>query len=729
MENLQKEYYAHSLQGKPRSEWQPLEVHLKNVAELAASFGNNDTVKFLFNIAGMLHDFGKYQIEFQKYLVEGGTRGSVPHAVWGAGYARILGMNEITFAIDGHHKGLPNKSDLKIDTEKFKRKDVTKFDSIIESFIKDTAFSENNAKSLSLKYSDPLQKELFIRYLFSSLIDADWLDTEAFYDPDKSQNRGNYILSVDGMIEKLGKEFSNKSKDGEINKLRNLTRESVLKKCEKSLGFYSLNLPTGMGKTLLSIAWALNHAKNNDLKRIIVVLPYINIIDQTAKELKRIFGEEWVLEHHSGYNENDQLLNNDDDLDILQKRKKLACENWDYPIIITTTVQFLESIFNNKPSKCRKIHNIAESIVIFDEVQSFQKEAILPTLSILKNIQSVMKTSFLFCTATQPAFEKKDKFDGIDSIIPLVDNPLEIFNKTIRVNYNFLENLEPLEIETMMKFLLDRDSSVLAIFNTKKSVKIFFEMINKNSGYWGKTYHLSTAMCPVHRMKVIDDIRKDLKEKRKIFVSSTQLIEAGVDFDFPCVFREIAPLESIVQSAGRCNREGNMPEKGDVFIFQLKDSNMPDKTYKACAEHTKILIQTDINKLYEHNFFKEYYSQILNLFIDSDKNKILKAQENFDFKTVSQSYRVIDNKTENLFIYNYNEESRQFLHSIEYKKFLLRDDYRKMQVFTVQVYQDFLIKNNSSITKMPQGFLVWYGDYDSGTGISVEAIEADKLIL
>ncbi|MFH1287826.1 MAG: DEAD/DEAH box helicase family protein, partial [bacterium] len=308
---------------------------------------------------------------------------------------------------------------------------MAEFDSVIESFIKDTTFSENNTKSLSLSYSDPLKRELFIRYLFSALIDADWLDTEAFFESDKSQSRGKYILPIDEMIKKLEKEFSNKPTDGEINQLRNYARKIALEKANRVSGFYSLNLPTGTGKTLISIAWALRHAKANGLKRIIIVLPYINIIDQTASELKRIFGEKLVLEHHSSYNENNSVGQDDENnLDIIQKRKILACENWDYPIIVTTTVQFFESLFSNKPSKCRKNHNIAESVVIFDEVQSLPKEIILPTLSMLKNIQVIMGASFLFCTATQPAFEKRDKFNGIDSIYPLIDNPSEIFKKT-----------------------------------------------------------------------------------------------------------------------------------------------------------------------------------------------------------------------------------------------------------------------------------------------------------
>ncbi len=721
-------YYAHSEneQGKKHC----LAEHLKKTADIASSFGSNETTRAWFKTAGLIHDFGKYQPAFQKYLTEGGRRGSVPHAVWGAGYARILKMDEISFVIDGHHKGIPNKAGLKTDTEEFKRKEIKEFDSIVMAFLRDNALSESELKPTSLSFQSLTQKELFIRWLFSALTDADWLDTESYFNAYLPQYRGIRPLPIDEMIDKLKKAISSKPKEGEINKLRNQARKDAIKKADMQCGFYSLNLPTGMGKTLISVAWALRHAKANNLKRILIILPYINVIDQTAAILKDIFGEEWVLEHHSAYNEN-ETANKDDEneLDPLQKQKRLASENWDYPIIVTTTVQFFESLFSNKPSKCRKIHNIAESVVIFDEVQTLPKEILLPTISMLKNVQDVMRTSFLFCTATQPAFEKQEKFNGIEAITPLVDNPTEIFAKTRRVEYHLLQELKPATLADLLQTASEASSSVLTIFNTKKAARDFFETV-KNSNCWKKSYHLSTAMCPANRQQVIRDIQCDLENNRKIIVSSTQLIEAGVDFDFPCVMRAMAPLESIIQSAGRCNREDKLLKYGKVYLFQLEEGSMPDKTYQACAEHAKNLIQNDINRLYSHDFFKEYYSQVINLFVDPDKNKIIAAQENFDFGTVNDSYRIIREATEGLFIYYYNEGSKKLINSIEdHKKFLTREEYRKLQPYTVQVYQNFINSNSNNCHLLPQGIRVWYGNYDHDTGISVEPISADKSIV
>ncbi len=724
-----KMFYAHS--ENSRKEKHGLSKHLHQTAKFAESFACQKNYKLIFKITGLLHDFGKYQPDFQSYLDNGGRRGSVPHAAWGAGYARLLRLIEASIAIDGHHKGLPDNSVWKSDTEPFRRGEVSGFENITRNFINDAEVSNADIKnSDSLAFTNKSLREIFIRYLFSALTDSDWLSTEEHFDQDKFNKRIGDAVSTDSMISKLEEEFSRKSKDGEINQLRNDARNQAIQKADMPCGFYSLALPTGMGKTLTSMAWALRHAKKNDLKRIIIVLPYINIIDQTAQILKSIFGEEWVLEHHSGYNEDDHTGHDvKESCSPIEERKRLACENWDYPIIVTTTVQFFESLFSNRPSQCRKVHNIAESVVIFDEVQAIPKEIILPTLQMLKDVQIVMKTSFLFCTATQPAFERRQGFDGIDKICPLIDDPALLYDKTKRVEYNLLNDLKPIDYSFLLKAVVRTGDSTLVIFNTKKAVLEFFNC-TREQGNWEKKYHLSTAMCPSHRKEAINNVRNDLEAKKKILVVSTQLIEAGVDFDFPVVFRAMAPLEAVIQSAGRCNREGRLGELGGkVYLFKLQDSGMPNKTYAACAGHAEELIKPDLSRLHGHMIFNEYYAQIIQLYVDPDKYNINETRRQFNFETVNDAYHIIENATEGLFIYNYSDASRQLLHSLEYKEFLSRDDYRKMQTYTVQVYKHFIFQNGSMCKTMPQGFKVWYGNYDRETGISVAPIEADRLIL
>lgn len=724
------EYYAHS--ENERDEKHPLAKHLKQTANTTEKFACNEEFKPVFKITGLLHDFGKYQPAFQTYLENGGRRGSVPHASWGAGLARKLKHNEVSFAIDGHHKGLPDRVAWKNDTEEYIRGDEPEFENIIESFLADIGIQLADLQNLApgrIPGADPFQRELFTRYLFSALTDGDWLSTEEHFSPNKIELRTARDLPIDELLATLEEAFSRKPKTGELNQLRNVARGEVVSKAQMPPGFYSLALPTGMGKTLASLAWALRHAKHNKLKRIIIVLPYINIIDQTAQILKELFGEELILEHHSSYNEeHDHQDDINELLPVLQKRKQVACENWDYPIIVTTTVQFFESLFSNKPSKCRKNHHISESIVIFDEVQTLPKEVILPSLQMLKDVQVVMKSSFLFCTATQPAFGKRRKFDGIADIRALIESPGILYDKTRRVVYHKLDDLAPIDYDRLASEVLSRDASTLVIFNTKKTALEFYATMTA-TGTWEEKYHLSTSMCPFHRKDVITKIREGLATKKKILVISTQLIEAGVDFDFPVLFRAMAPLEAVIQAAGRCNREKSLARFGDVFLFKLQDSGMPDKTYAACTGFAEELIKADINQLYQHDVFERYYSHVIDLYVNPDQYSINDSRKKFNFETVNDSYRIIRTATEGLFVYHFNQESRKLLHSLRYKEYLSRSDFRRMQAFTVQVYENFIFQHSDRIETAPQGFKVWHGHYDQATGISVAPMEADKYVV
>ncbi|MGB4293160.1 MAG: CRISPR-associated helicase Cas3' [Bacteroidales bacterium] len=693
-----------------------LKEHLLSVARMMEKIVEEPKFKRIFFLTGLLHDTGKYQIEFQKYLKDGGKRGSVPHASFGAALAKALKQYEAAFAIDGHHKGLPDKSDLIDDVAEFDDDDLL-ISELFKTFLTDTSILESELYAPILAFENT-ERDLFIRYFFSALVDADWLDTEKHFNPEMNENRKAPNFNADLLINKIDTEIAKKSKEGYINELRNKVREYAISKANDKVNFYSMTLPTGMGKTLASVSWALHHAKHNNLKRIIIVLPFISIIDQTARELKRIFGEEWILEHHSSFNEDEETNKPyaEERLDEEAYRKQLATENWEYPIIITTSVQFFESLFSNKPSRCRKVHNIANSVVIFDEVQTLPKELVIPTLSMLRDVHKIMNTSFLFCTATQPAFEKTDNFNGIEGIIPLVENPEEIFKSTKRVTYHALINYNPISISQLAQTVIDKNSSVLCIFNTKKQTLQFFnELKNQTSA---RIFHLSTGMYPVHRKRVIENIRECLKNKEKIIVASTQLIEAGVDFDFPCVFREIAPLESIIQSAGRCNREGKMEKSGEVYIFSLEDKSAPNKQYRALAEFANSLYKNNIELLYKYDFFSEYYRKAFNLFIPEDKYQINQNRQKLNFKSVAESYRLIDDITKPLFILC--DESRELYDRIQHKPVLSRNDFRMMQQFSIQVYEKFIYDNIDKIGREPQGYWIWFGEYNDDYGISTD---------
>ena len=710
-----KKYIAHSINEEGNEH--DLKDHLCEVALIMEEFVSDLTFKNIFRFTGLTHDFGKYQPAFQKYLREGGKRGSVPHASWGAGLSKKFNQIEAAFAIDGHHKGLPDKGDLQSDLFEFDDPDHPIFNSVRTEF-----FKENVIKEHDLNYSDTglrgTDKELFIRMLFSALTDADWLDTESHFKSAISELRITKEFSPEYLLEKLENELKGKDKDGYVNILRNKVRSYAISKALSETGFYSMTLPTGMGKTLASVSWALHHAKHNNLKRIIIVLPFISIIDQTANELKRILGEEWVLEHHSNFNEEEEDNKEiaDESIQDEAHSRRLATENWEYPIIVTTSVQFFESLFGNKPSRCRKVHNIAKSVVIFDEVQTLPKELVLPTLSMLKNVQKVMGTSFLFCTATQPAFGRTEGFNGIENIQSLVENPKEVFDATRRVNYLAVNDYQPVSIEELARKVLHQVDSTLSIFNTKKQALLFFNSIKDNPEY--QTFHLSTNMFPAHRKAVIGKIRDCLGKKERILVASTQLIEAGVDFDFPYVFREISPLESIIQSAGRCNREGKMPEAGNVFIFAIEDASAPSKQYRSLAVFANSLYKNNEALLYEHDFFGEYYRKVFRLFIPEDIRNIEKGRLGFNFKTVAGAYHLIENKTTPIFILC--DQSKELYEQIRYKPFLSRDNYRAMQQYSVQVYENFMRENIGKLGKEPQGYWKWNGGYSDQYGISTD---------
>lgn len=692
-----------------------LASHLVGVSKIMECFTDNHIFKKVFWTTGILHDLGKYQSAFQKYLLEGGRRGSVPHSSWGAALSTKYNQFEAAFAIDGHHKGLPDKGNLKSDLDEFEEPQHPVYTSIKAAFL-----TENPINECDLNYIDiglrGTDKELFIRMLFSALTDADWLDTESHFNKTIKDKRCTKVFDPEYLSEKLENDLFSKRKDGYINALRNKVRSYAISKAKAQPGFYSMTLPTGMGKTLASVSWALHHAKHNNLKRIIIVLPFISIIDQTAMELKRIFGEEWVLEHHSNFNEDEEANKSIADETQQDKAytKRLATENWDFPIIVTTSVQFFESLFGNKPSRCRKVHNIAESVVIFDEVQTLPKELVLPTLTMLKNVQKVMGTSFLFCTATQPAFEKSESFNGIENIQSLVENPKEIFNATQRVEYYAVNNYQPIVINELSHNVLNGSKSTLSIFNTKKQTLLFFYALKENATC--RVFHLSTSMYPAHRKEVIEKIRTCLKNNEKILVSSTQLIEAGVDFDFPCVYREIAPLESIIQSAGRCNREGKMHESGKVYIFSIEGAGAPNKQYRSLAEFANSLYKGKESVLFEHDFFSEYYRKVFRLFIPEDKKNIEKARLGFNFKTVAEAYHLIENTTTPIFILC--SESSNLYDRIRYKPIMSREDYRAMEQYSVQVYDNFMKENIGKLGKEPQGYWKWYGTYDKEYGIS-----------
>ncbi|MBR6320114.1 MAG: CRISPR-associated helicase Cas3' [Prevotella sp.] len=707
MEYNNNAYIAHSANSHGIT--QTMKEHSLGVSKLMRDFALSDSFADLYEFCGLIHDMGKYSEAFQKHIA--GENNKVKHSIYGAIFAKDTQppLLEIALPVFGHHSGLPSRNDMLDDMEEELYENEEAYISIREAWLKDIAHdismpNDNTFRELP----DYLQKELFIRMLYSSLIDADRLDTEKHFYERKFNARQSVELNPEFLINKLRQKrlipFENdpEKRERRINKLRNSVRLFAESKANLPQGFFALTLPTGMGKTLCSINWALHHANyHRNIKRIIIVLPFLNIIDQTAKELTDIFNDEadYVLEHHSNV-----IYQNDDD-EEKYNLKQLAIENWNYPIIITTSVQFFESLFNNTKSACRKLHNIQDSIIIFDEIQTLPLNVTVPTLIMLENLQILCRCSILFCTATQPDFQKRDGFSGIPKIESLVENPKFIFEATRRVTYHPLNGYNEMPISELADIVARSGKSALVVFNTKKKARLFFDELKKCRGY--KMFHLSTNMCPAHRKDVIGAIRDALANKNHIIVSSTQLIEAGVDLDFPTVYRELAPLESIIQSAGRCNREGKL-QNGDVYLFALTESGKPSNEYDSMTKFAKLLYTGNEHKLYTHDFYSFYYRRYVEEFGCQDE--ITEYRKRWLFQTVAANYKIIDNNTQSLFVINY-DKSRELFEKIKDKELLTREEYQQVSQFCVQVYD----KRDYPILKC--GVPVWYGDYSSDYGL------------
>jgi len=714
--NKSKEYIAHS--ENARGKKQTMQEHSSGVGGFMRRFALSDSFVELYEFCGFLHDIGKYSEDFQRYI-SGESQKNVRHSIYGSIFALNQNMLDVAIPVFGHHSGLPNRPDMLLDIKAEQRTPKTAYDEIIKKWKEDLNHQLYIPNDKSFQdISDILQKELLVRMLFSSLIDADSLDTERHFCEDRFNARTNQPLKAEFMLNQLQQKrfipFMNDSNKSNqiINKLRNSVREYAESKASLPQGFFSLTLPTGMGKTLCSINWALHHAIcHKNIKRIIIVLPFISIIDQTAEELKTIFNEEGgdiVLEHHSNV-----IYVDDKDVDE-STPKQLATENWDYPVIITTAVQFFESLFSNKRSACRKLHNIQDSIIIFDEIQTLPLNVTEPTLVMLDNLQRLCRCSILFCTATQPDFKTRKGFNGISQIESLVEAPQHIFDETRRVTYHPLNGYDELTVSELADFVVKNRKSALVVFNTKKKARMLYDELGGIDGY--RTFHLSTTMCPVHRKEVIRTIRQTLEGKEPIIVSSTQLIEAGVDMDFPTVYRELAPLESIIQSAGRCNREGKIGV-GDVYLFTLTESGQPSKEYRTWLEFANLLYKGNEEKLCTHDFYEYYYRELVKNYAHTDKYNITEDRKKLLFQTIAEKFKIIDSSSQTLFVCDYDSNSRQLYSQMKDKEYLTKQERQKVSQYCVQVFDNFIRDNASFIGSERCGLLVWHGSYSSDVGL------------
>ncbi|WP_457575821.1 CRISPR-associated helicase Cas3' [Desulfomarina sp.] len=595
-----KKIYAHSLENAPVDKWQPLKDHLENVAERAsasARFFRGDEWAFP---AGKNHDIGKGTLSWQAWLrnvnqivdeFADSYNGHPNHAATGA---QLLFRQSaqagklLAYCIAGHHGGLPNwssgqKSGL---GEKLAEQMVTiDFPHIIGELPANLPFPLENDRA-------GFQIQFFTRMLFSCLVDADYLDTEAFLDKERTGWRNCYPC-LDELQDHFWTNFNTLRKKADPDLSVNKYRERVLSDClqaaNESPGIFSLTVPTGGGKTLASLAFALNHAKKYKKRRIIYVIPFTSIIEQNGAVFRDMLGDDAVLEHHCNFIA--------DDTDW---QTRLATENWDAPIIVTTNVQFFDSFYANKPSKCRKLHNVSESVIIFDEVQAIPVERLTCCLEVIRELSKNYGVTAVLCTATQPAIERSPHVPvglKIDREI-VTDIPL-LFARLKRTEEHFVGTLTEHEVSEQLANL----QQVLCIVNTRQQALDVFENLPECT----ENFHLSALMYPAHRSEIFAKIRKRLENGDPCRVVSTQLIEAGVDVDFPAVFRATAGIDSIAQAAGRCNRNGRSPVPCKVSVFDFPEES-GCAFFRQAAQSAKKLFESFAGKLTDPVCVKEYFS-------------------------------------------------------------------------------------------------------------------------
>ena len=681
---MDKNYYAHSLDGKPPSDWQPLKEHLKNVAEIAAEFADYFDARVWGSILGENHDLGKGTRPWQAYLrrangiidefalfYEGHPTHAFAGAQWLSMHSKEAGKL-MAYCIAGHHGGLPNWNDVS--------------ESALEAKLKPPYFKVEIPHSVpnypqNLPFSsDPkrfgFQLQFFVRILFSCLVDADFLDTEASLDKMKSGWRSNYP-KIDELHGKFWINFKKLRHEADKTTKVNQQREHVLKNCLQAAdldpGLFSLTVPTGGGKTLASLAFALNHAKKQGKRRVIFVIPFTSIIEQNAKVFCDMLGDDAVMEHHCNF------LPDDSDW-----KTRLATENWDAPVVVTTNVQFFNSFYSNKPAKCRKLHNVANSIIIFDEVQAIPVEKLRPCLEVIKELSLNYGVTSVLCTATQPAIGFSEKFtSGLKNVREIIHDVPSLFSVLKRTAEIFVGKLNVQEVADRVL----AHEQVLCIVNTRQQALDIFNALPGSDS----NIHLSALMHPAHRTEILDKIRIRLSPTNKMpcRVVSTQLIEAGVDVDFPCVFRAVAGIDSIAQAAGRCNRNGLSKTPCTVSVFEFPEES-GCSFFRHAAQSAAKLFEPFAGELTTPECVREYFADYFwKNEQRMDEDRIIEglcrlAQSgNIQFKDIAQ-FRMIKSATIPIVV-ALEENAVELIRELEFaehKGGILR----KLQQFTVQIY-------------------------------------------
>lgn len=622
--------------------FQPLKEHIENVGERAAQFAAAFGAAEHGRQAGLLHDIGKYSPKGQKRQRDPEHTAKVDHSSAGAQEAFRRKDPMAAFAVAGHHGGMPDRGGKSAadDGTLFARLNKTLSGGDDPSAWKQEIVL-NGAPSMpewAEKCRDGRVQAMYTRMLFSCLVDADFLDTEnALQGP---QPRGGYA-SLEELLQKLQSHVAPWLKEPK-NELC-AKRSDILRRClqggEEEKGLFTLTVPTGGGKTVSSLAFALTHAVRHGMKRVVYVIPYTSIIEQNAKVFAEILGPENVLEHHS----QTELADEKGDSETPDaRRRRLACENWDAPVIVTTAVQFFESLYASKTSRCRKLHHLANSVMIFDEAQTLPVPYLKPCISAIGELVRHYGATVVLCTATQPELGRLfNELAPELSIREIAPEPDELFEFFRRVSFQQEGQLSNEELAAR----LTETEQVLCIVNTRKRAREVFQLLPEEG-----RFHLSTLMTPQDRKRVLAVIKKRLEDEKTCRVVATSLVEAGVDVDFPTVWREVAGLDSILQAAGRCNREGKRPAaESRVHIFHA-DGNIPRMLKLNVAAAESVL--ADYEDVNTRPAIHAYFQTLLWAKGDAalDEKNILQSESSFAFRRTAEQFHLIDANTVTIYI-------------------------------------------------------------------------------
>jgi CRISPR-associated endonuclease/helicase Cas3 len=718
-------YLAHTGEG---GRTQPLDEHLKETGRIAARFAASFEAESMGCAAGLLHDLGKYSQSFQRRILSLETSQRVDHSTAGSKVAaESLLMMPIAFAIAGHHAGIPdggNRHDSPDASTLMGRLKRTpdRFDDWKEEI-------QLPAPQLPafLQPQDKFGLAFFTRMLYSCLVDADFLDTETFM-RGKATPRGGYE-SISSLCNKLDHALTLKfpAAKGSINE----KRAQILSACQSAgdsaeRGLYSLTVPTGGGKTIASLSFALRHAKARGMERIIYVIPYLSITEQNAEVFRDLLGEKNIIEHHSAANLH---FEDGETPDLASYKKILAAENYGAPVVVTTAVSFFESLYANRSSKCRKLHNLANSVIIFDEAQTIPLPQLRPCVAAVAQLVKYYRATAVLCTATQPALE-----DEFACFMPLGTPIQEICPGTAAL-FDCFKRTQIQDAGVLTKDALiarlNSHQQVLCVVNTRKLAQELFDALQ------GDAFCLTTLTTPGDRRTMFGQIRQRLKDGLPCRVVSTSLIEAGVDLDFPAAYREMAGLDSIIQAAGRCNRNNVLfPALGQVCVFRLEGQKIPPMLAQnvAAAEHVMARFSDPACPEAIAAYFQ--FLRAVKGKAALDQFDILDAFERgiegrvYPFSTVAQRFRLIDCATKTVYIPR-SEADDLFaqLRSGSYSRTL----FRKLGQYSVNVYENHYqaLYEAGALEILGQDIAILRQSelYDQSKGLTLEPVSGNAFLL